>query len=92
MKLQFETKVMVLAKCDPTKSKDGQTTYYKATVMQGQEAGQLSVSEEIYNSLEVGKVATVVCEYNDAYKSLKVLHYNVEATPHPATTAPKGDK
>lgn len=93
MKLQVKTKMMILAKCEPTKSADGKSTYYKATVMQGQEAGQISVSEDIYNSLTVGKEESFVCEYRDDYKSFKILNFDYTATaPHIATTAPKADK
>ena len=94
MKLQLRTKLQILAKCEPTKSSDGKTTYYKATVMQGQEAGQVSVDEDTYRQLEVGKESSFLCEYRDDYKSFKILgfDYSAPSTPHPATTVPKGDK
>lgn len=93
MKLQVKTKLKILAKCEPTKSADGKSTYYKATVMQGQEAGQVSVSEDIYNSLTVDKEESFVCEYRDDFKTFKILDFDYTATtPHSATTAPKGDK
>ena len=73
MKLAMKSEMMVLAKCDPTKSRDGQSTYYKLTVMQGQEAGQISCPEEVYNSIKTGEKAVFNLEYNSEYKSLRLL-------------------
>lgn len=96
MKIRTTAKLQVLALCEPTKSSDGKTNYYKVTVMQGQEAGQVSVDENVYCMLEVGRTADLVCEYRDDYKSFKIVgfDYNAPATPHPATAVPtdKADK
>ena len=90
MKIQSSAKLQVIAKGDPTKSLDGKNTYYNITVLQGAEAGQLSVSEDIYNILKIGEQVSLVLEYNDQYKSLKVtgIDYNASSSSHPATTAP----
>lgn len=93
MKIQSTAKLQIIAKGEPTKSQDGKTLYYKVTVLQGAEAGQLSVSEELYNLLEIGKTMSLVVEYNDQYKSFKVVNidYNATAVSHPATTVPAPD-
>lgn len=92
----MKSELMVLAKCEPTKSKDGQSTYYKLTVMQGQEAGQVNCPESVYLSVSVGKSAVFNMEYNSEYKSLKLL--GIAASPNfgepsPAeNTQPGGSK
>lgn len=64
--------IQVLAK-QATKSKDGQSTYYKLTVLQGAEAGQLSCSESVFNSVKEGEKTAFAVEYNSEYKSLKLV-------------------
>lgn len=90
MKIQSTAKLQIIAKGEPTKSPDGKSTYYKVTVLQGAEAGQLSVSEELYNLLRIGETTALVLEYNDTYKSLRVVNidYTANAVSHPATTVP----
>ena len=92
MKIQSTAKLQVIAKGEPTKSMDGKSTYYKITVLQGAEAGQLSVSEELYRLLNIGESVMLVLEYNDAYKSLRVVSIDYAAMSasqsHPATTPP----
>ena len=92
MKIQSTAKLQVIAKGEPTKSPDGKSTYYKVTVLQGAEAGQISVNEELYNLLRVGETTSLVLEYNDAFKSLKVINIDHKAMSasqsHPATTPP----
>lgn len=90
MKIQSTAKLQIIAKGEPTKSLDGKSTYYKVTVLQGAEAGQISVSEELYSLLKIGETTALRLEYNDAYKSLKVvdIDYNAMTVPHPATTVP----
>lgn len=92
MKLQSTAKLRVIAKGEPTKSMDGKSTYYKVTVMQGAEAGQLSVSEELYNLLvaDITREVPLIVEYNDQYKSLRVVNIDYTAMTamqyRPATT------
>lgn len=92
MKIQSTAKLQVIAKGEPTKSMDGKSTYYKITVLQGAEAGQLSVSEELYRLLNIGESVMLILEYNDAYKSLRVVSIDYAAMSasqsHPATTPP----
>ncbi len=91
MKILMKSELMVLAKCEPTKSKDGQTTYYKLLVMQGQEAGQLNCPESAYFSVRVGEKTVFNLEYNSEYKSLKLLGIAASpnfSEPSPADTAP----
>lgn len=94
MKIVSSATVNVIAKGEPTKSLDGKSTYYKITVLQGAEAGQLSVPEDLYYLLKVGESVSLNLEYNDQYKSLKVLsiNYNSYTAPHPATTAPSPEQ
>lgn len=73
MKITMKAEMHILAKCEPTKSRDGQSTYYKLTVMQGQEAGQISCPEDVYNSIKSGEKAVFNLEYNSEYKSLRLL-------------------
>ena len=93
MKLGSVSHVTVIAKGEPTRSIDGKTEYFKITVLQGAEAGQLSCPQDVYLGLSVGKEADLMLEYNDQYKSLKVvgIAYGYEKeSPHFATTAPSG--
>ncbi|MDE7321783.1 MAG: hypothetical protein K2N73_03475 [Lachnospiraceae bacterium] len=73
MKLALTTELQILAKCEPTKSKDGQSTYYKLTVLQGAEAGQVNCPEAVYNTVKAGDKAVFNMEYNSEYKSLRLL-------------------
>lgn len=73
MKISMKSELLVLAKCAPTHSKDGQNTYYKLTVLQGQEAGQVSCPLEVYNSIKEGGKMLFNMEYNSEYKSLRLL-------------------
>lgn len=92
MKIQSTAKLQVIAKGEPTKSMDGKSTYYKITVLQGAEAGQLSVSEDLYRLLSVGQTAALILEYNDQYKSLRVVSIDYASMSamqsSPATTPP----
>lgn len=69
----MKAEMTILAKCEPTKSKDGANTYYKLTVLQGQDAGQISCPESVYVSVKEGMKAVFNIEYNSEYKSLKIL-------------------
>lgn len=92
MKIRSTAKLQVIAKGEPTKSLDGKSTYYKVTVLQGAEAGQISVSEDLYNLLRVGETTALLLEFNDLYKSIKVVDIDYAAMSasqsHPATTPP----
>lgn len=55
-----------------TDSADGTKKYPKLSVLIGNEAGTLSCSEEIYNTVETGKKYEFETTYNDTYKSFKL--------------------
>lgn len=72
MKLYNETKITVVGKAEPTFSQDGRSTYYRVAVMQNGQATNLSVSEDIYNSIPDGFVEAVfLTVYDDTYKSFR---------------------
>lgn len=54
-------------------SKDGQNTYYKAACLQNGQATNLSVSEEIYNSIPSG-ISEIIFEtsYEDQWKTFRL--------------------
>ena len=62
--------VRVLAK-EATQSKDGQNTYYKATVLIGTEAGSVSCSKDVYDLIENDKTYDMSAVYNSEYKTFK---------------------
>ena len=62
--------VRVLAK-EATPSKDGQNTYYKATVLIGTEAGSISCTKEVYDLVENDKTYDLTATYNSEYKTFK---------------------
>lgn len=73
MKILNETKVMVIAKAEPTVSRDGQNTYYKIAVIQNKQACNLSVSRDVYDSLPNDMCeVTLATSYDDQYKSFRV--------------------
>lgn len=72
MRLYNETKITVVGKAEPTQSTDGKNTYYRVAVMQNGQATNLSVSEDIYNSIPDGLVEVVFSTvYDDTYKSFR---------------------
>lgn len=60
-------------------SKDGKP-FYNATVFipSNGEAGQLNISENIFNELESGSAYDFKAEYNDKYNSFRVVGLNNE--------------
>lgn len=73
MKLMNETTLMVIAKTEPTMSKDGQNTYYKVACLQNGQATNLSVSQDVYDSIPDGMVeAKFQTSYDDKYNSFKI--------------------
>lgn len=73
MKLNVEVKVNVLDKVlnDGSDNKK----YYNLTVFDSasHEAGTLRATEEVFNSVVVGKVNRLICEYNDRYNSFRAV-------------------
>lgn len=72
MRIYSETKMTVVGKAEPTHSQDGKNTYYRVAAMQNGQATNLSVSEDIYNSIPDGLVDVVLSTvYDDTYKSFR---------------------
>lgn len=72
MKLDCTLKTEVIGKSKDV-SKDGRTTYYRLTLMQDPEAGKLSCSEEIYDMVQKGSTYTFKAQFNDEYKSFRLI-------------------
>lgn len=73
MKLFNETTLMVMAKAEPAKSKDGNNTYYKVACLQNGQATNLSVTQDVYDGIPDGMVEVrLQTSYDDVYKSFKV--------------------
>lgn len=96
MKLYNETKLMVVGKAEPTISQDGKNKYYRLAVMQNGQATNLSVTEEIYDSVPAGMVEVLLSTfYDDTYKSFKadrlLQTISVNGQPY-SKTAPAPEK
>lgn len=65
------TNVKVLTK-EATPSRDNTATYYKLGIMSGNELGNVSCSEDVYNNVQTDKVYDIACTYNSEYKSFKL--------------------
>ncbi|MDE7131095.1 MAG: hypothetical protein K2O65_04755 [Lachnospiraceae bacterium] len=73
MKISSETRFIVVGKAEPTKSQDGKTTYYRVACMQEGQATNVSLSEEIYDSIPSGIVdARFATSYDDKYQSFRI--------------------
>ena len=95
------TTVMVLAR-NETQSNDGKTSYYNLAILTDEgQAGNLSCTKDVYELVEPMKVQTFVAEYNDVYKSLRLLKLDMQtpvcdadgviaSTASTASTAPDG--
>ena len=70
MKLQFSVKALVLTKKEQ-EGKEG-AKYYKIGVMQGEELGEMSVTEEVFKEVDRGVAYILMVEYNDQYKNIRV--------------------
>lgn len=53
-------------------SKDGTKIYCRIAFLQGMDAGNITVPDETYNIIEVGKTYDFHTAYNDAYKSFTI--------------------
>lgn len=91
MKLDSTMKAEVLVK-STTQSKDGQTTYYKLTILQGAESGMLNCPEEVYNKVENRKEYIFNTQYNDEYKSFRITGAQEIPLKSAATTVPNANK
>lgn len=91
MKLDSTMEAEVLVK-STTQSKDGQTTYYKLTILQGAESGMLSCPEEVYKKVDDRKEYIFNTQYNDEYKSFRITGVQEIPTKSAATTVPNANK
>ena len=73
MKIVNTTKLFVMNKIATQGIKDPNKTYYKLVVSQDEDAGSISCPEDVYNSVEVGKIATLITEFNEKYSSFRVV-------------------
>ena len=72
MKIYSETKLIVVGKAEPTSSPDGKILYYRVAAMQNGQATNISVTEEIYNSIPDGLVEVILSTaFDDKYGSFK---------------------
>lgn len=73
MKIVNETRLTVIAKAEPTRSKDGQSTFYRVAALQNGQATNLSVSQDVYDAIPSGMVdVKLATSYDDKYQSFKV--------------------
>lgn len=72
MKLRTKFKGTVINKKEE-QSKDGSKVYYKMSIDQEGEAGTVSITQEVYEKVEKFKEFEMLGEYNDMYKSFRVL-------------------
>lgn len=79
MRIQSSGKVLVLAKNE----REGQNKqkYYNLAVLIGGEAGNLSCTEEAYNTAVAALVNDAAYEYNDQYKSFRIISAQPENEP-----------
>ena len=85
MKLESTMKAEVIAKSSD-KSKDGQTTYYRLTILQGSESGKLSCAQDVYDKVENRKEYAFITQFNDEYKSFRIIGMVNDGIPSSATT------
>ena len=85
MKLNGTMKVKVIGK-GTEQSKDGKTTYYRLLVMQDMEAGKLGCPEDVYNLVKEGETFTLNTQFNDEYKSFRIIGMVNDGIPSAATT------
>lgn len=76
MKINCNFRAQVLA-TNVNNTKDGKS-YYNATVFipSTGEAGQLNISENLYNELSSGVTYDFKAEYNDKYNNFRVVGLN----------------
>ena len=72
MKLKVNFKGVAINKKEE-KSRDGQKTYYRMSIDQDGEAGTVGITEDIFNQVERFKEYDFVGEYNDMYKSFRII-------------------
>lgn len=67
------TKLFVVTKKETVSAKNPSRKFFKLGVMTSDdELGEISCSEEIFNSVEKGKEYNFTTSYNDTYKSFRI--------------------
>lgn len=85
MKLNGTMTVKVIGKGTDL-SKDEKTIYYRLLVMQGMEAGKLGCPEDVYNLVKENETYTFNTQFNDEYKSFRIIGLVNDGIPSAATT------
>lgn len=80
MKAVLQAKFLVVGKA-ANDSKDGEKTYYKLAVGQGGEAGSISCTEDVYNTVQEMQHYVFGLEYNDQYKTLRIVGMQIPKDP-----------
>lgn len=91
MKIVNMTELLVVGKAEPSKSRDGQNTYYRIACVQNGQACNLSVPQEVYDLIPDGQAKTFkfITTFDDKYNSFRVdgFYSQPEAKPAPAAAA-----
>lgn len=73
MKIISETRFMVVGKAEPTKSKDGKSTFWRIACMQNGLATNVSAPQEVYDAIPSGIVdAVFTTSYDDKYENFRI--------------------
>ncbi|HIW21060.1 MAG TPA: hypothetical protein H9887_03455 [Candidatus Dorea intestinavium] len=76
MKVKVEMKAMVINKSSQKNEKNG-NIYYGMNVAQQDDAGRISITEEVFNLIEPMKEYLFVAEFNDKYGSFRVVNVDL---------------
>ena len=91
MNIQSTGLVTVLAKNKREgRDRDGRAAmYYNLAIFAGEEAGNISCTEDAYNNAVVGAQNNVVYAYNETYKSFRILDVTGASAVQPVFTPPE---
>lgn len=84
-------KAEIIAK-STEQSKDGKTTYYRLTILQDTESGKLSCPEEVFEKVDNRREYLFNMQFNDEYKSFRIIGVSEIPTKSAATTVPNANK
>lgn len=76
MKVKVELKAMVINKSSQKSEKNG-NIYFGMNVAQQDDAGRISITEEVFNLIEPMKEYLFVGEFNDKYGSFRVVNVDL---------------
>lgn len=79
MKLNVQMKALVINKSSQKSEKNG-NTYYGMNIATDDDAGRVSITEDVFNQIEGMKEYEFVGEYNDVYKSFRVTQVIYKAS------------